>query len=112
MISNYFPAYLKEYQGQEYLETDFGFVTYKIIPETQTIFAPTVFVDKAYRKGGYGRDLMDEVSDIGRDADCRVLLGMVQMDYKGKETSLMAALSYGMKIVSSSATEIYLSKEL
>ena len=66
-----FAKYLKDRQGIEVLESEFGFITYKLNGEE--CFIVDMCVDKSTRMQGHGRFLLNELESIAKNAGAKIL---------------------------------------
>lgn len=112
MMSRFYPDYMKEYRNQDYFETEHGFITYLLIPESKTVFVGDLYVKPEMRKSHHATQLVNTVCDIGREAGMKQLVSIIYMDFAGKEVSLLSSLKYGCKIISVDPSKITVAKEL
>jgi hypothetical protein len=112
MIEKHYPAYLREYRGQEHIETDYGFISYIVQEANKSIYLADVYVVPAKRHEHLGHKLIEMVKDVGRERDCTQLLTHVFMDYRKKEESLLCALYGGGKIIAIDPVKLTLSMEI
>ncbi len=110
MISKYYPEYLQEYKNHEYVENEYGFATFELTPDA--IIIGDVYVRPDYRKQGFATEIITDVCAIGRKQGCKHIVATIYMGYAGKEISLLAALKFGVKIISAGADKIIVAKEL
>jgi len=105
-------AYIHETKGEQVIEYPFGFITYRAYPDLGTIHVGEVYVVPEERKHGYASKLMDQVGEIGKSCGCTMITTFVCVNNQMKETSLLASLKYGMRIVSMDELKITLAREL
>lgn len=70
--------YLEECGGDQVIEYDWGFVTYRFVDKS--VYMPEIFVVPERRDAGLARILVSEVEDIARAAGAEQLLGSVCMN--------------------------------
>lgn len=91
-----FSDYIKETQGRECIEREFGFVTYVITgPEC---YIEDIYVSPEFRIQGIGSRLTDMVREKAKGLGCTHLVGTVNGLFKDPTTSAKALLAYGFKI--------------
>jgi len=112
MESKLYQDYLKEYRGQEYLERDFGFITYRHVAATNSLFIQDIYVEPEWRSSGNAKLLIDDVEAKGRELGCVVLVGSVYVKNPHATNSLKCLLMNGGRIVSADTEKINLCKEL
>lgn len=109
-MNSLYGQYIAAREGFGIVETDRGFVTYKI--QGEEIYLRDLYLTESARHCGHARELADEVCAIGKKAGCKYLSGSVSpQDPEGTE-NLKALLSYGMRLHSSVPGLIYFVKEL
>lgn len=112
MISKFYPAYLKEYKNQVYLENNHGFVSFNLFPEQKQVHVMDLYIVPEYRKNGLAAELINEVCKIAKERGCDILTAWIYMNSPDKETSLLASLKYGVKILSADNVRITVGKEI
>lgn len=95
---------------EEILETDYGFATYRFLPEEGAVYIIEIYILPEYRKQGFASRIADEVGAIAREKGFHHMLGTVNPGAKGSTDSLKVLLAYGMELKSSDATTIVLGK--
>ncbi len=82
--------------GTKFLEYEWGFLSYSELPDVpDCLLVEDCFVRPEARKQGRGRELIKEVSDIGRKAGKARLVCSVRVTFKGCAASLAAQLAVG-----------------
>lgn len=109
---NHYQAYLKEYQGHEYVESEHGAFAYTVYPEDKVIHLAFIFVPEEKRKGIAFARLFDEFEKIGRKHGCLNATTFVYKGYKKKEWSLLSAIRLGFSILDWDLDRITLVKGL
>lgn len=102
--------YFKERLDRETLETEEGFLTYKITGEACELFDIYVRPDK--RREGVAWQLVNEVSRKALEAGAKRLIAYVWFDARSPEDSMQAQIAYGFKLHHSDGQKIILVKEI
>lgn len=102
--------YVLEREGNSVLETEFGFIEYRIAPPFVRI--ESLFITKAERGKGRAKLLVERVTQIARDAECTHLWAQVWLGAQGSEESLKTALAMGGVMQSAQNNTIILVKEI
>lgn len=105
-----FAAYLKEREGVDLIETEWGFAIYAITGAE--CYIRDIFVYPEYRKHGLASEIADKISAIAREAGCKLLTGSVAPGANNATISLDVLRGYGMKLHSISGNIIFFSKDL
>lgn len=102
--------YLKERQELECIETADGFISYKISkPEC---FINDTYVRPERRKNNIARELCDMVTTVAKKAGCEYLTLSVCPSSNGAHVSMLAALSYDMKLYKADKDLVYFIKRI
>lgn len=106
--------YINERLGLSLLREDHGFLSYRIDPgeKDKTLFVEDVYVEPEHRKGPTFFKLARRAEQIGRDAGCRFLMGVVYTATTDPTLSAKAIMSYGLKIIAADVGKIYFSREI
>lgn len=102
--------YLKEREGVNVLEDEFGFVVYSIVGKE--CYIRDIWVDENVRNRHLAAQLADEVCVIAREAGCSYITGTVCPMARGSTTSLKVLLGYNMTLVSATNNLIIFKKDL
>lgn len=102
--------YIKEREGFEVIENDYGFITYKISGEE--CYIKELYVQEQFRQLNIASKLADEVTKIAHDHLCKYLTGTVCPAANNSTISLKVLLGYGMKLHSSTNNLIIFKKDL
>jgi len=109
MDSNY-ALYIREREGKDIYEDEYGFATYVFLPEH--CYIEDIFVREQYRTRGHASRYADAIAAIAVERGYKKLLGSVCPSAKGSDTSLKVLMAYGFKLASSEKNIIYLEKEI
>jgi len=106
-----YSEYIKEKLGDDVIETEQGFATYRFSDPT-TVYILNIYIRPDYRKSGAATDIADIIRDIAKKKGCTKMLGSVVPSTKDSTISLKVLLGYGMKLDSSTNDFILFSKEI
>ena len=109
-MASLYGFYIKEREGFEILEDDYGFATYKI--EGNTVYIRDIYVVPPCRNSHYGENMANQIGLIAKTEGCTKMLGTVAPQAKGSAQSMLILLAYGMKPTHSDANLVYFMKEL
>lgn len=107
-----YAEYLKERTDDQIIETEFGFVSYRHLPDQKSTYIVDIYVVPQFRKDGFATRLADQVADEAKKLRHLKLLGSVVPSTKGSTASLKVLLGYGMHLKSSSNDFIFFEKDL
>jgi ribosomal protein S18 acetylase RimI-like enzyme len=88
--------YLKEREGFESVETQYGFATFKIT--NGEMYIRDLFVLPDFRRLGKATELADMLTDIAYERRCTLLLGTVSLGLASTTDSVKALLFYGFSV--------------
>lgn len=108
-MSSLYAKYVREKYGQETLEEEHGFITYKVSGAVCTI--ETLYVEKEYRLSGYGTRLANSL--VARLPDfVKYLSCEIDTSALGAMGSFAAISSYGFEILNTKGSSIIMVKYL
>lgn len=102
--------YIKEREGLDFIIKDYGFCSYSI--KDQECFLMDVYIKPEFRKTHKGSTLLNELCSIARDSKCTYLTARNYPKSFGSSESLLAALKYGFKVITTNNEFILIAKEL
>ncbi len=105
-----FAAYLKEREGIDLIETEWGFAIYAL-GKTEC-YIRDIFVYPEHRRGRGCYDIADEICKIAKEAGCTMLTGSVCPTANGATISLQVLLGYGMRLHSVGTDRVIFIKDL
>jgi len=107
-----YAEYIKEREGMELIEKEYGFCTYKVINEY--IYLADIYIKKDQRMKGLAKALTDEVEEIGKNNKCNFILGSFCLDTNNWKSGKALVKSLGFKYFEKQrkTNMIYVSKEL
>lgn len=103
--------YIKERQGDETVEVDEGFATYRF-PDAETVYLVDLYVLPDYRAKGLARLMGDRVAAIARKRGCKYMIGSVSLAARGAGSGMRVLLAYGMEPVSCGDGAVFFRKEI
>lgn len=106
-----YSKYISERKGLSSIWRPNGFVFFKVIAG-QECFIDEFFVEESDRKGGIGREMLVEIERIAAEAMCPIVTANIHLKDPGCNSTLMAAMTCGFKVVASADFVILISKKL
>lgn len=107
-----YAEYLLERTSDKILEMDFGFATYRHIPDQKVTYIIDIYVKPDHRRQNFAALMADQISQEAKDIGHTKIIGTVVPSSKGSTASLRVLLGYGMKLQSSGHDVIIFEKEL
>ncbi len=107
-------SYIKERLGDEIMETDRGFATYKYVDSNgiPAVYIMDIYVRPDFRKENVASELADAIVNIALKDGRKLLIGTVVPSSNGSTASLKVLLGYGMSLLSASNDVIVMKKEI
>ena len=109
-MSSLWAKYKKEREGKEVLETENGFAVWYC--QGDFCYIEDIFVDLSKRQEGVAAKMADEICLRAKERGCTKLLGSVNAQTNGANTSLKVLLGYGMKLHAVDGQMIFFIKEI
>lgn len=109
-MTSMYADYVKEREGIETLETEWGFATYSFKEDYVAIW--DLYVKPDFRREGAGTRIADEVCEFAKKLGYKYLMGQVSTKANGAHESMICLLDYGMTLHSSAGELIYFKKDL
>lgn len=104
-----FADFKRDREGKTVIENDDGFIVYKFAKEA-------CHVDELYLRSGANRgldfEMLDFVSKIAKQNDCKRMFGYVHTATNGAQDVLLMFFTYGMRLHSAENDRINLVKDL
>lgn len=110
MLESNYSKYIKEREGLNIIEKDYGFVTYSI--KDSICFIHDIYISSEDRKLGLGHSLADEVVLDAKEQNCNILKGSVCPMANNATEAMKFQLAYNMKLEKSTAYSIVFWKEI
>jgi GNAT superfamily N-acetyltransferase len=105
-----FAKYLKEKDGIETLENEFGFIGYKITGEE--CYITQMFTEPSVRGSGKGRELLSALEHLSKSAGCKFIATNIWYADAGASNTMGASLKAGFKLRFGDARGILITKEI
>lgn len=102
--------YIKEREGLEVLETESGFIAYKI--GGKECYIKDIYVLPEKRQSRVASDMADLVTSRAKEQGCEFLTGSVCPSANQAHRSLLVLLGYGMKLLKAEKDMIYFVKRI
>lgn len=104
-------AYLKERLGDDIIENEKGFATYRFVGE-DTVYVIDVYVHPDFRKQGVASDFSDTIMEIGKKRGCTKMITSVVPSPNGSTNSIRAIIAYGFELDSAANGFILFKKDI
>lgn len=104
--------YIKEHRGDEIIENEQGFASYRRLPDRKAIYIVDIYIKPEFRKTKAASAIADEVVGIAIKEGCTQLLGSVVPFGKNATASLKVLLAYGFELESATADLIVFKKDI
>lgn len=113
-MSSMHAEYVKERLGDDILEGEKGFLTYRFIKdgETDALYIVDLYVRPDFRQTRVASEMADQVVTYAKNKNCKTLLGTVSPSAKNATESLKVLLGYGMKLHSCDKDMIVFRKDI
>lgn len=110
IASTLYAQYIKEREGSEVLESEDGFIVYKI--SKKECFIVDMFVAKDRRARGAGHALLKSLDALAAKRDCEFITANIHLWDAGASNTLLAALTAGFLLGSANAGHITIFREV
>jgi GNAT superfamily N-acetyltransferase len=104
--------YIKERLGDDIIETEEGFVTWRIINNGKSVYGPDVYVKPEFRRKGAAKRLVDAIVQKGIERGCVEVLGTVALPMSTPTKSIAFLISYGFELQSASQELLIFRKDI
>jgi GNAT superfamily N-acetyltransferase len=105
-----YKEYLKEREGTELVEGDFGFATYKI--DGKVCYIKDLYIVPEKRKLGLASKIADDICALAKQNGCDRLLGSVSLEDPNADANSRVLTAYGMKMFKTVDSMVYFTKEI
>ena len=92
-----YAKYIKEREGLELYETEFGYFTYKFVGEE--CFLANICVASEHRGQGHSGELIDALSELAKESGAKFISSNVDLRDPGASHTLLCALGLGFKVI-------------
>lgn len=109
-----YAEYVRERLGDEILEGERGFLTYRFLKDgdTDSVYIVELYVRPDYRRTKVASEMADQIVEYARSKGCKRLLGTVNPSAKNATDSLKVLLGYGMTLYRCDKDVIVFRKEI
>lgn len=107
-----YAQYIKERMGDDIIEIDEGFVTFRYLNEGRSVYIIDIYVKPEFRKTKSASFLANTVASIAEAKGCSEMLGSVCPQAKNPTDSIKVLLAYGMELQSSSKDLLIFRKDI
>lgn len=106
--------YIRERLGDEVLEYDEGFATYRFLDDfgVKAVYIVDIFVRPDFRKTRMASAMADEIVEKAKSVGCTRLIGTVSPASNNSTDSLKVLLGYGMELYQCDKNAIIFKKEI
>jgi hypothetical protein len=114
MSSSLYAKYIQERLGDNIIETEYGFATYRYIDKvmSRAVYIIDIYILPEFRKSGEAARLADRIAIIAKDQGCSEMIGTVLTSAKTSTDSMKVLLAYGMTLKSSTNEALVFSKSI
>jgi L-amino acid N-acyltransferase YncA len=102
--------YIRERLGQETIEHEWGFLTYRIFGESMELY--DIYIAPEERRSKKAWRIVDEAAFRARQAGAKRFVSSIFPSAEGSSASMSAHLRYGFKLHSAGPDRIIMTKEL
>lgn len=109
-----YASYVRERLGDEILEREEGFLTYRYLEDMgeKCVYIVDIFVRPDFRKSKVASDMADTVVERAKKEGCKRLLGSVSFDAKNVTDSIKVLFGYGMEFYRGNQAGMFFKKEI
>lgn len=104
--------YIKERTNDKIIESDFGFATYRHLPDQKATYIIDIYVKPELRLKGLASKFADQIAMEAREIGHLNLLGTVVPSARGSTSGIKTLIAYGMHLKSSTNDLIIFEKDL
>jgi ribosomal protein S18 acetylase RimI-like enzyme len=107
-----YSKYLLEKEGKQTIETDKGFITYKLVHASgkDIVHVCVLYIDPEHRNASAAREMMNLLKDMYSDK-CKAFTAAVYTKQFNTTNTLKILLYFGFEVVGLKGDEILLYKE-
>ena len=107
-----YAEYIKERLGDEIIEDEYGFATYRFLNDGKTVYIVDLYVVPEERRSHVAAVMADRICKIAKEKGATEMLGTVSPSANTATESLKVLLAYGMKLLNASEQMIVFRKDL
>lgn len=105
-----YSEHIKEREGFEIVETDFGFASYKYYD--QECYIRDVYIKPEFRRSRQASKLLDTIQTIAKSSGCKFITTTVSSQYPNITGNTKAILKYGFEIAKVIQDVIWFKKDI
>ena len=105
-----YAKYIKERMGRDIIEVDGGFITYRCA--NGECFMADMYVEQSKRGGLLFKKLIEQLSDIAKEAGCSIITATIHIADPGCSHNLASALKIGFKVLKAEHGVVLVGKEV
>ncbi len=105
-----YAKYIKERRGLDVLESEHGFLTYKMNGEE--CFIADMCIEEDRRTAGHGRVLTSALEALAKDAGCKYISANIDLNAGGANNCLLAAMTVGFEVRAANLNVLLIVKDL
>lgn len=110
-MDSLYGKYIKEKAGDEIIETDKGFASYRFMPDG-ACWIMDIYVEPQWRQENVASVMADIIVEKARSKGCTELLGTAVPSLLNSTAGLKVMLAYGMTLKSATQDLIILRKDI
>lgn len=111
-MKSLYGQYIEEVAGKQIIETEFGFATFYIIPNSTACYIEDIYVVPEHRETSIGTDFEREVTNWAKQNGCTELIASVNTKIKTPERSMAVILKRKFKFSHVSGDMIFFAKDI
>lgn len=102
--------YIKEREGKEIIENDYGFASYSVTPDG--IYVENIYILPTFRKSGIAVDLEKQIIEIIKQKGLKYLYSSVAINTPDCSANLARLIKHGARLHSAANNLIFCVKEV
>jgi GNAT superfamily N-acetyltransferase len=106
-----YSEYIKEHRGDEIIETEQGFASYRYLNKNQ-VYIVDLYVLPQFRNENVASSMADKIASIAKSKGCTKMLGTVVPSANNSADSMKILLAYGMKPSNIEGNMVVFSKDI
>lgn len=109
-FSSHYGKFIKEREGKEIIENDYGFCSYSLTPDG--IYIENIFILQPFRKSGLAVEFEREVTKIAKEKGLKYLYSSVATNTVGATNNLNTMINHGARLHSANNSIIFVVKDV
>lgn len=95
-----YAEYIKEREGIDLVKKDYGFCTYSIVEEINSVYLVDAYIRKERRREGLASSFFNQIIELGKDSGCDRIIGSFCLSTNGWKKGKQVLKSNGFKYLS------------